>query len=69
MATNIHPFQNWVNENKVKDVIFYPTNPAESSASSILDDAYSAIHSYENNECISYVDNTPNTFVDENIED
>jgi len=69
MATNIHPFQEWVTANKIKDVIFYPTNPAESSASSILDDAMNAIRSYENNECIPYVDNTPNTFMDESAED
>ena len=68
MTTNIHPFQKWVNDNNVKDVIFYPKNPAESSASSLLDDAYNAIMSYENNECIPYVDNTPNTFVGENTE-
>ena len=63
MTTTIHPFQEWVNANNITDVNFYPTNHTESSVLDILDDAMNAIRSYENNECIPYVDNTPDTFI------
>lgn len=58
-----HPFQKWMDDNNITDVSFYPKNPSESTALSILDDAYNAVMSYENNECVPYVDDTPETFM------
>ncbi len=52
-------FQEWINENEIVDVRFYPKNPTESAASQILDDAMKAIQSYELGNFVNYEDDTP----------
>lgn len=60
-----HPFQSWLEDKGVLDVRFYPLNPSESTATSLLDSAHNAVRAYEENNYVPYEDNTKDdVFVD-----
>jgi len=48
--------QKWADDNGVKGIRFYPTNPSESSANEIVKDAFSAIQAFENGEFSEFSD-------------
>ena len=58
MPTETHPFQKWINDNKVKDVRFYPQNPSATSPSKLMDDAYAAVIAHEEGNSVPYIDET-----------
>lgn len=50
--------QRWAEENKVKGIRFFPTNPSETSIDGILGGAYKAIQSLEEgSKIVAYKDN------------
>lgn len=57
--TEVHPFQKWVDDNGVIDIVFCPVNPSESTAMSLLDSAHKAVLTYEAGRSIPYVGNVP----------
>ena len=52
-----HPFQQWIDDNNIVDVRFYPGNPDATSALKLMDDAHAAVCAYEKGESKPYVDN------------
>ena len=54
MSNQVHPFQQWLDDNGVVDVRFYPANPSESSANQLLDDAMKAVTAFEQGKTVPY---------------
>lgn len=53
---NCDQLQQWADDNGVKGIRFYPTNPSESSAKEIVKDAFSAIQAFETGEFSDFID-------------
>lgn len=54
-----HPFQQWLDDQGVEDVRFYPQNPDESSTTELLNSALNAVQRYQQGDRVAYEDNTP----------
>ena len=53
---NCDQLQSWADENGVKGIRFYPSNPSESSAEGILNSAVNAISAFESGRSTNFED-------------
>jgi hypothetical protein len=53
---NCDQLQSWADENGVKGIRFYPSNPSESSAEGILNSALNAIKAFESGRSTNFED-------------
>lgn len=54
--TTANTLQEWAEANGVKGIRFYPSNASESSASSLLDGALSAVKALDSGSVVAYED-------------
>lgn len=57
METQKHPFQQWLEDEGVSDVRFFPANPSTSAPTELLDEAYRAVVSFKAGKTVPYEDN------------
>jgi hypothetical protein len=57
MKSQKHPFQQWMEEEGVCDVRFFPANRSSSTPTELLDEAYRAVIAYKRGKTVPYEDN------------